>query len=308
MKKYFRVFLGSGGEHIKECVEKGFIGVDYRFETSLTPYLAETWSESRGLIKPIYLKYNPAKSAVGAGLSCGALWTFGKGIQRGDLIFSPDGNGNYFSGEITGDYIYVPDSFFPHQREIKWNLATFPRSEMSDELKKATAATLTIVEMTKFSVEVEKLTGGINNPTIISIDPNVEDPSAFALEKHLEDFLVYNWTQTELSKKYDLVTDEGVVVAQQYQSDTGPIDILAISKDKKEYLVIELKKGKTSDVVVGQTLRYMGFVKNELATNRETVRGMVIALEDDLRLRNALSMVPEIDFFRYKVDFKLFSI
>ena len=99
-----------------------------------------------------------------------------------------------------------------------------------------------------------------------------------------------------------------MIVAQQYQSDTGPIDILAISKDKKEYLVVELKKGRTSDVVVGQTLRYMGFVKNELATNGESVRGVVIALEDDLRLRNALSMVTSIDFFRYQVDFKLIGI
>ena len=308
MKKYFRVFLGSGGEHIKECVDQGFIGIHYGFEASLNPYLAETWSESRGQIKPVYLQFNPGKSAVGAGLSCGALWTFGKGMQRGDLIFCPDGNGNYFTGEITGDYKYVENSFFPHQREVTWQKATFPRSDMSEDLKRSTAATLTIIEVTKFAAEVEALTGGQTKQTIFSSDDTVEDPSAFALEKHLEDFLVYNWTQTELSKKYDLVTDEGVIVAQQYQSDTGPIDILAISKDKKEYLVVELKKGRTSDVVVGQTLRYMGFVKNELATNGESVRGVVIALEDDLRLRNALSMVTSIDFFRYQVDFKLIGI
>jgi restriction system protein len=179
---------------------------------------------------------------------------------------------------------------------------------MSDDLKKSTGATLTIIEVTKFAEEVETLTGGSTKPTLFSSDETVEDPSAFALEKHLEDFLVYNWTQTELGKKYDLVTDDGQVVAQQYQSDTGPIDILALSKDKKEYLVVELKKGKTSDVVVGQTLRYMGFVKNDLAINGERVRGVVIALEDDLRLRNALSMVPDIDFFRYQIDFKLLSI
>ena len=34
--------------------------------------------------------------------------------------------------------------------------------------------------------------------------------------------------------------EEGETVGQQYQSDTGPIDILAVSKDKKELLVIEL--------------------------------------------------------------------
>ena len=308
MKKYFRVFLGSGGEHIKECVDQSFIGIHYGFEEALSPYLEDTWSESRDRIKPVYLKYNPGKSAVGAGLSCGALWTFGKGMQRGDLVFCPDGNGNYFSGEITGDYEFVPNSFFPHQREIKWQTATFPRSDMSDDLKKSTGATLTIIEVTKFADEIEGLTGGESKTTIFSNDESVEDVSSFVLEKHLEDFLVYNWNQTELSKKYDLVTEEGVVVAQQYPSDTGPIDILAISKDKKEYLVVELKKGRGTDAVVGQTLRYMGFVKKELAINGESVRGIVIALDDDLRLRNALSMVPSIDFFRYQLDFKLISI
>lgn len=305
MKKYFRIFLGSGGEHFQECLENGFIGINYGFPESLSPYLAETWPDSRGKIKPRYVEFNPGKTPVGAGLSSGALWTFGKGMQRGDLIFSPDGSGNYFVAEVLGDYRYVPESFFPHQREVQWKKSTFPRSEMSDDLKKSTGSTLTIIEVSKYSEEIERLTGGLKTPTLLSTDENVEDPSAFALEKHLEDFLIYNWPQTELAKKYDLVTDDGVVVAQQYQSDTGPIDILAISKDKKEYLVVELKKGRTSDAVVGQTLRYMGFVKNDLATNGEEVRGAVIALEDDLRLRNALSMVPNIDFYRYKIDFKL---
>jgi restriction system protein len=308
MKKYFRVFLGSGGEHLKECVEQGFIGIDYDFNESLSPYLADTWSESRGKIKPVYNKFNPGKSAVGAGLSCGALWTFGKGMQGGDLVFSPDGNGNYFSGEVTGEYKYVVDSFFPHQREVSWHKSTFGKNEMSEDFRKAAGKPLTIIETTKYQDEIDLLIGDTRKQSIFSSDETVEDPSAFALEKHLEDFLIFNWSQTDLSKKYDLVTDEGVVVAQQYQSDTGPIDILAISKDKKEYLVVELKKGRTSDVVVGQTLRYMGYVKNELAINGESVRGVVIALEDDLRLRNALSMVPAIDFFRYQVDFKLISI
>ena len=305
MTKYYRVFLGSGAKHTQECVEKGFIGINYGFETSLTPYLAETWSESRGQIKPVYLNFNPGSSPVGAGLSCGALWTFGKGMQRGDVFFSPDGNGNYFSGEITGDYQYVENSFFPHQREVTWRKATFPRSDMTDVLKNATAATLTIIEVTRFASEIEALIGGKSKISISSSDETIEDPSEFVFEKHLEDFLMGNWAQTELAKKYDLVTDGGLVVAQQYQSDTGPIDILAISKDKKEYLVIELKKGRASDAVVGQTLRYMGFVKNDLAVNGETVRGAVIAHKNDLRLRNALSMVPSIDFFIYQVDFTL---
>jgi restriction system protein len=306
MSRYYRIFLGSGGEHLKECLEQNIIGINYGFPESLSPYLAESWPESRELIKPAYLKFNPNKTPVGAGLSSGALWTFAKGIQRGDLFFCPDGSGNYLLGEVTGDYTYVKDSFFPHQRSVKWLNVSFARSDMSIELKKSTGATLTIIEASKFSVEIDQLRGATGTAqTLFSSDETVEDPSVFALEKHLEDFLIHNWTQTELAKNYDLLTDEGVVVAQQFQSDTGPIDILAISKDKNEYLVVELKKGRTSDVVVGQTLRYMGFVASELATNGELVKGVVIALEDDLRLRNALSMVPNIEFFKYKIDFRL---
>lgn len=303
--KYFRIFLGSGGEHLKECVEKSFIGINYSFFESLTPYLADTWAESREKIKPAYLKFNPNKTSLGAGLSSGALWTFGKGMQRGDIFFCPDGSGNYLVGEIAGDYEYVADSFFPHQRKVEWRNISFPRSEISEEFRRSTGSTLTIIDVSKYAEEINRIVSPSQKQILFSNDENIEDPTSFALEKHLEDFLIYNWSQTELGKKYDLVTDEGVVVAQQYQSDTGPIDILAISKDAKEYLVVELKKGRTSDAVVGQTLRYMGFVKRDLATKGESVRGVVIALEDDLRLKNALSMVPNIDFYRYQIDFRL---
>ena len=56
-------------------------------------------------------------------------------------------------------------------------------------------------------------------------------------------------------------------------------------------LVVELKKGRASDAVVGQILRYMGFVRDELAESEQMVRGVVIALDDDQRLRRALAMV-----------------
>ena len=58
------------------------------------------------------------------------------------------------------------------------------------------------------------------------------------------------------------------------------IDILAISKDQKEFLVIELKKGRASDIVMGQIQRYMGHIKNNLAGDKD-VKGLIIALEDD---------------------------
>lgn len=52
-------------------------------------------------------------------------------------------------------------------------------------------------------------------------------------------------------------------------------------------------------------LRYVGYVQDELAEEGQTVRGAIIALEDDLRLRRALSVVPSVAFYRYEVSFKL---
>jgi len=165
----------------------------------------------------------------------------------------------------------------------------------------------TVRKISKHGEESESLLAGNAPPQLIATDELVEDPSVFALEKHLEDFLVQNWTQTELGQKYDIVEVDGELVGQQYPSDTGPIDILAISKGKKEYLVVELKKGRASDAVVGQIQRYMGFVLEDLTDEGQTVRGVIIALEDDLRLRRALSVTNNIGFYPYQVNFKLFK-
>jgi len=86
------------------------------------------------------------------------------------------------------------------------------------------------------------------------------------------------------------------------------VDILAISKDKKRLLVVELKKGRASDVVVGQALRYMGYVQEELAEEGQSVQGAIIALEDDPRIRRALAVVPNIAFYRYQIGFRLVKV
>ena len=51
--------------------------------------------------------------------------------------------------------------------------------------------------------------------------------------------------------------------------------------------------------------RYMGYVLAELAEADQAVRGVIIALDDDLRIRRALKVTRNIDFYRYQVSFKL---
>lgn len=49
----------------------------------------------------------------------------------------------------------------------------------------------------------------------------------------------------------------------------------------------------------------MGYVKAELAESHQSVRGVIIGFEDDIRIRRALSVTTNIDFFTYKIQFKL---
>lgn len=307
MKSYYRIMLGAKSSHAEECYKGNFIGADYRVHIDLTNQLPENWREFNQNFIPIWMKINPGRSKVSAGLSCGALWTVSKGIKIGDIVLCPNGSGSYYVGEVLDTYSYHSNQILPHRRTVKWYSKLIDRSNMSDNLKKSTGSIGTVSDITKYGEEIEQLIGGVKVPTIISTDVTVEDPSNFALEKHLEDFLVTNWAQTELGKNYDIFQEDGELVGQQYPSDTGPIDILAISKNKKELLVVELKKGRASDNVVGQVQRYMGYVKEELAEDNQTVKGVIIALEDDLRIKRALSVTNNIDFYRYQVSFKLFK-
>lgn len=307
MKNYYRVMLGGKSVHAQECFKGNFIGTDFLIKNNLTNDLHENWREFNKKYIPIWLESHPDKSKVSAGLSCGALWTVSKGIQIGDVVLCPNGSGSYYVGEVLNNYSFNSNGILPHRRNVKWYPSTIDRSSMSEALRNSSGSIGTVSDISKYAEEIETLIGGNRPPIIVSTDESIEDPSVFALEKHLEDFLVQNWSQTELGKRYDIFEEDGELVGQQYPSDTGYIDILAISKDKKELLVVELKKGRASDMVVGQIQRYMGFVLEELAEDYQTVKGVIIALEDDLRIKRALKVTNNIDFYRYQVSFKLFK-
>lgn len=305
MKNYYRVMLGRRSVFAADCFARGFIGVDFDLPLDLTNRLPEEWRAFNKEFIPIYLANRPEKTKIAAGLACGVTWTVCKGINKGDIVISPDGTGTYRVGEVSGDYRYVAGDSLPHQRAVTWLPVTISRADMSEALQNSTGSIGTVSDVSRYREELEKLMGGVTLPKVISTDSTIEDPAAFVLEKHLEDFLVANWGQTELGKTHDIYEEDGQLKGQQYPTDTGPMDILAISKDKKELLVVELKKGRASDAVVGQVLRYMGFVMQELAEPNQAVRGVIIALEDDQRMRRALVMTPLIDFYRYQISFKL---
>ena len=149
-----------------------------------------------------------------------------------------------------------------------------------------------IVDFYKKSVDIE-----IKNET------SAISTGLFYMEKQLEDFIISNWNETELGKKYDLIYEEGNLISQQYRTEIGIIDILAKDKKTNSYVVIELKKNQTSDDTVGQAMRYMGWIQEK--KKDPNVKGIIVAGQFDQKLHYAMMRAKDIEVFLYEVDFKL---
>jgi hypothetical protein len=89
-----------------------------------------------------------------------------------------------------------------------------------------------------------------------------------------------------------------------FDTPAGTIDFLAVDKNTGDFVVIELKVGKVGDSAIGQILRYMGYVKANLAGDKN-VRGIILAEEIDEKAKYALSMIPAVEFKKYKLNIQL---
>ncbi len=131
-----------------------------------------------------------------------------------------------------------------------------------------------------------------------------EDTQQFALEVHLEEFIHANWDKVNWQRNlhlYETKDSNG----RQFPAGTWSIDFLAIDNDTNDFVVIELKRGHTSDAVVGQTLRYIGWVKENLADNGQNVKGIIVCREVDDALRYSVGQINDIDVLMYQVNFHL---
>lgn len=133
---------------------------------------------------------------------------------------------------------------------------------------------------------------------------DLENEYEFALEMHLEEFIYRNWDSINWGEKLNLYqTDEQD--GRQFPADLWSIDFLAIDENTNDLVVIELKRGKTSDSTVGQILRYISWVKENIAGKDQNVRGIIIGKESEERLEYAMKELDNIVFKTYEIDFAL---
>ncbi len=138
----------------------------------------------------------------------------------------------------------------------------------------------------------------------ISNDEQNAQLPVFSLEYQLRDFLATNLNTISVNgKKLRLFVDPVGRDGVEFQTDVGFIDVLAIDNAGAFY-VFELKRGRSSDYVLGQITRYMGWVKQTIGRNVD-VFGVIVSKEINSQLRYAASVVPNIHLFEYEINFQL---
>jgi len=123
----------------------------------------------------------------------------------------------------------------------------------------------------------------------------------FAYEADLKRFLVKNPTLVEPG--LSIYENEGIT-GVEFPAGGRFIDILAVSKDA-ELVVIELKVSKGYDRVVGQLLRYVAWIRANLADDGQRVRGIIIARDISEDLVLATSVVPDVELIEYTLSVSL---
>jgi len=207
-------------------------------------------------------------------------------IQKGDLVlFREYGSGFWGTCEILDDWVaddkaiekYGKDTgWFPITKIRKWKV-TLPyeviRSELSNQNHR-----LRIAKATEDDKEKIELARKIYR----NLGYGEADGSFFVLESGIEEAVKANLSQLKLR----LAEEE---IRQQCSLGVGIGRTDLICRDKEDnYVVLELKATHSSDNVVGQILRYMGFIRENWAQKeKKEVKGIVLTPSYDEQLRLA---------------------
>jgi hypothetical protein len=205
----------------------------------------------------------------------------GKQIQ-GEFQLIKAGNGLYsewikdHEGRIVNAKEIINDITIKENKGKK-NLHIFNRNQ----LKKYIGDENSLASLPEDSIEFDsrQLTDEIRSRNFGKITKSIS-------EANLESIIIENLEVIEAGLS---------LIKRQFDCPgVGRIDILAEDKDGN-LVVIELKKfGVKHDSVIGQILRYIGYLKNHLAKENQKVRGIIIVGKIDDKLRYAVSAVSDV--------------
>jgi endonuclease len=152
-----------------------------------------------------------------------------------------------------------------------------------------------------YKADLEK--EGIDTPSSveeIEADDADKGGSEFAYERDLQNYLAKNLHRIEPGLR---LYEDDDISGLEFPVGGRYIDILAVDA-QGSYVIVELKVSRGYDRVIGQLLRYMSWVEQNMETSKP-VRGVIVAKEitDDLKL--AASRISGVRLIEYEIEFKL---
>lgn len=123
----------------------------------------------------------------------------------------------------------------------------------------------------------------------------------FAYEKDLRNYLSKNLSVIE--PDLSLYEEEGIN-GIEFPVGGRFIDILAVDSNGA-FVVIELKVSRGYDRVVGQLMRYMAWIRKNLAEPDQKVRGVIVARQISEDLLLACSLLADVQLFEYELSLTL---
>lgn len=128
---------------------------------------------------------------------------------------------------------------------------------------------------------------------------DVAPRAPFELESDLHRFLAEHAAELPCFRGWTLVNPRAGAIGK-YPAGDGIIDILLKHEHEERWLVVELKRDQSGDAVVGQVLRYMGWVAWTLAGNDlARVDGAIVCPGADDSMVYAALCVPNLQLFEY---------
>lgn len=120
-------------------------------------------------------------------------------------------------------------------------------------------------------------------------------------EKDIEDRISHLLPKMDLSIYKDEKTGK---TGQQYVTDVGRIDLLCTDVSSGKFVVVELKKGEAPDQTLLQILRYMSWVRQNMA-GKKGVRGIILTEAADSSLVEVVKEVQNVDIKYYRLTIEL---
>lgn len=156
-----------------------------------------------------------------------------------------------------------------------------------------------------YKAEIEVQEGGLIGANEEAAEDKIDAAgnATFAYEKDLQNYLVRNLHVLEPGLK--LYEEEGFN-GVEYNAGGRFIDILAVDREDA-LVVIELKVSRGYDRVIGQLLRYMGWVEANLESDKG-IRGIIVANEITNDLVLATRHLPAVKLFQYGISFTVAEV